>query len=90
MSRTYWKNGDWNGLCDVCGKKFKSSQLRERWDGLRVCKKDYEQRHPSDFVRGRPDNQSVPWTRPENTDVEVSGMYIEDNDYWAPAYTGVT
>lgn len=60
--------GDWNAICDVCGWKFKASQLHKRWDGLMVCKADWEARHPQDFLRSIPDDQSVPWTRPEQED----------------------
>jgi hypothetical protein len=41
--KTYLKLGDWNGICDVCGEKYKASQLYLRWDGLRVCREDWEQ-----------------------------------------------
>lgn len=38
------------------------------WDGLYVCREDWETRHPQDFVRGRLDNQNVPNARPEPLD----------------------
>ena len=50
--RDYLKIGDYNAYCDVCGFKFKASELKDRWDGYKVCEKDYEPRHPQDFVRG--------------------------------------
>lgn len=61
----------WAVICDRCGFKFKSYQLREDWQGLRVCSSCFETRHPQDFVRGVPDDPSVPWTRPEGADVFV-------------------
>ena len=36
-----------------------------------VCSKDYETRHPQDFIRVPADNPSVPWARPEAADVFV-------------------
>lgn len=63
--RPYYKKGDWNGICDVCGRKVKASTLRQRWDGLLVCKEDWEPRHPQDFVRGISENVNPPYTRPE-------------------------
>ena len=63
--------GDWNSVCDVCAQKYKSSQMRKRWDGLMVCPNDWEPRHPQDFLRSVPDRQSVPWSRPQTTDVFV-------------------
>jgi len=68
MSIRAYKKLQWNAICDVCGKKFKSSKLLKRWGGLIVCKQDYEPRHPQDFVRGRQDTQTPPWSRTESTD----------------------
>lgn len=63
-----YDKGDWIADCDVCGRKYKASQLQQRWDGLFCCKDDWEIRQPQDFVRGVPDNQLAPWTRPEPSD----------------------
>ena len=71
----YLALGQWNVICDVCGFKFKSGQIQKRWDGLYVCPKDYEPRHPQDFLRGIPDDQSVAFTRPEATDT-----FLADNE----------
>lgn len=61
--------GDWNAICDVCGFKFKASKIKERWDGLYVCREDFETRHPSDYYRSPVGEESkVPWTSPEGTD----------------------
>jgi hypothetical protein len=54
----------YNALCDSCGRKFKASSLRRRWDGLMVCKEDYEVRHPQDFLRVQREKIAVPWVRP--------------------------
>lgn len=40
-----------------------------RWDGVRVCKQDFELRHPQDLIRIPTDNPSTPWSRPEPNDV---------------------
>lgn len=67
----YFKDGDWNGICDRCGQKYKASQLKLTWDNLRVCPRDFEVRHPQDFVKGVMDNQTPPFTVPEPPDVFV-------------------
>ena len=54
----YYNDGNWNAICDECGKKFKFSQLKKRWDGLFVCEREWEPRHPQDFVKGIRDNMS--------------------------------
>lgn len=63
----YYKSGDWNGICDYCGHKFKFSSLKKTWDGFHTCKNCWEPRQPQDFVRGVLDNQSVPITKPDTT-----------------------
>jgi hypothetical protein len=68
----YFKGGDWNAYCDICGFKWKASYLKKRWDGFMCCPKDYEPRQSQDFVRGVPDNMSVPWSRPDQGDTFIT------------------
>ena len=64
-----WLNlGDYNCICDSCGRKFKASTMRKRWDGLLVCKEDYEPRHPQLSLKVHGDKQTVPIPRPEAAD----------------------
>lgn len=92
--RSSYTSGDWLAICDSCGKQFKASSLRKRWDGLMVCEGDWEERHPQDFVRGVPDNMSVPWARDEPEDTFVPIHYtlypVEEADFSdaASAFTG--
>lgn len=67
MKKNYFISGEWNLECDVCSKKIKAHEARLRWDGLMVCTKDYEIRHPQDFVRARQDKITVPFQRPKTT-----------------------
>lgn len=76
MARSRYKKGDWNIRCDVCGFKFKSSEVKQRWDGLWVCRDDWEERHPSDFFRSRKEDTSVPFSRPDDTAAALS-PYVE-------------
>ena len=69
--KSFFSAGDWNVICDVCGFKFKSDKIRERWDGLKVCKADWEPRHPQELRRAHPDKQTVPYSRPRPADVFV-------------------
>jgi len=77
MSNDY-RPGDHYVICDVCGFKLRSTETRVRWDKLRVCEKDWEPRHPQDFVRGKKDRQRVPNPRPEAPDT-----FINPNDVTA-------
>ncbi len=81
MSRAnYYKHGDNNVICDVCGAKVKASQTLRRWDQLIVCRDDWEPRHPQDFVRGRRDRQVAPVSRPESPDYFLSANEVTAND----------
>lgn len=53
-----FRKGDWNATCDRCGMKFKASQLKRTWNGLRVCSYDFEERNAQEFVRGVPADKS--------------------------------
>ena len=66
-----WDNGSWNVICDACGRLFKDSELRLRWDGLMVCHGDWEPRQPQDFVHGVADKMAPPWSRPEQSDLFI-------------------
>ena len=68
MGKTYIVRGQWNCICPVCGFKKKSGEMRKRWDGVMVCKDDWEQRHPQDLIRATSDDTSVPFSLPEPTD----------------------
>jgi len=72
--------GDWNALCDSCGRKFKASSLQKRWDGLIVCREDWEQRHPQDLLRVQREQISVPWSRPYPATDTFIPIYYTDNE----------
>lgn len=75
-----WRRGDYRVIADCCGFKKWASETRMQWDGMRVCKKHWEPRHPQDFVRAVPDYQSVPNPRPEAADSFLSpgDVTVED------------
>lgn len=76
MPQNWLDLGNWNAICDVCGLKFKGSDLKKDWRGLMVCSKDFEQRHPQDFLRVRADDPSIPWARPQGEDQFVYVCYL--------------
>jgi len=61
-----WAPGDWNAQCFRCGTKRKASTMQKQWQGFYVCPEHWEPRQPQDFVRGVPDNPSVPWVQPDD------------------------
>lgn len=64
----YLALGDWNAQCFECGRKFKASTLRLRWEGYRVCENCWEPRQPQDYVKGVPDHPQAPWAQPMPAD----------------------
>ena len=64
----HYRSGDHLVICDVCGFAGYRSEMQVRWDGRMVCPKDFEERHPQDFVRGRIDNQRIVDGRSEPPD----------------------
>ncbi len=72
---------EYNALCDTCKQKFKASELRQRWDGLMVCKWDWETRHPQDFYRPINDVHELPFIRSNVGDVNLT---------WTPVFTNLT
>jgi hypothetical protein len=77
--------GDHWMICDECGLRYRRSQVLERWDGFLVCKKDWEPRHPQEFVRGRVDKIAVKNPRPEQVGLELTmcyGLTWDDANLW--------
>ena len=84
---TEYRAGDFYRICDECGFKFRASETRKRWDGLIVCLKDWEPRHPQEFVRGRVDRIRVPNPRPEPPDTFIGGSTLTADDGLTPLQT---
>lgn len=72
VTRDRFKLGANNVICDRCGFKKKSFEVRKEWTGFYVCKECWEPRHPQDFVRGRRDRQVPYVNRPEPADVFIT------------------
>jgi len=75
----YYLDGSWNVRCQECDKKLKSVDVYRRWDGMYVGRECLEPRNPQDFVRGIPDNASVPWAT-GNPDFNYIGKFPESPD----------
>jgi len=82
--KNWLKLGDWNAICDSCGRKYKASTMKKRWDGLFVCEDDYELRHPQLSLRVRGDKTTVPMPRPDDYDPNyIAVCYIWDSSCYA-------
>jgi len=72
MPGNIYRPGDHYVICDECGFQMRSSEVMKRWDGMIVCRKDWELRHPQDGVRAVHDRQRVANPRPVPADVFVN------------------
>jgi hypothetical protein len=52
--------GDHWVTCPICEEAVRKHTMKRRWDGLWVCEKDYDPRHPQEFVRTKQDKLSPP------------------------------
>ena len=82
MSKNYFISGEFNVTCDICSKKIKAHEAKQRWDGLVVCPDDFEHRHEQDYVRARVDKITVPFTRPRPPIVTTGVVYPLYVDSW--------
>ena len=72
MSRPGRWPGTWRVICHVCGFEFPSSDIVRRWDGLLVCHKDNEPRHPQTLIKIRGETSVPAFVSAEPTpDVEI-------------------
>lgn len=81
--------GGYNAICQVCGWKYKAKDLKLRWDGLWVCKEDWEIRQPLDFLRTIPDQHPLPFVLPDMEDVPTSTLGYAQFDGSAKGYAYV-
>jgi hypothetical protein len=75
--------GDWKFVCDLSGFVGWASDSVLTWDNKRVLRRfvgEEAQRHPQDFVRVTPDKETVPWSRPEGTDVFIAAGSVTAAD----------
>jgi len=75
---TYYADGQWNFVCDLCSATRKSSDGVKTWNGLYVCSHHKEKRNPQDFLRGVKDNQTTPWSRSEPELQFVGEGYLQE------------
>lgn len=61
--------GQFNAICDRCGFKFKSGELKRDWQGLMVCDKDFELRNQQDLIRVKAERAIPTWSRPRPEDI---------------------
>jgi len=82
MKKTKWP-GNWKVVCDVCGFWFPSSEMKKRWDGLMVCSKDFEARHPQSLYNYKHHTSVPTFVRKEPTEVFVHVCTVQGSSSYA-------
>lgn len=84
MKKTTWP-GNYKVTCQVCGFWYPSSEIQKRWDGVLVCPKDYETRHPQTLIKVRGE-RAFPSFVSKDASPDPEAFYC---DLWtASAYAG--
>ena len=64
-------------ICDRCGFQYKYTQLREEWNGFRVCSECFEPKHPQlEPVRHLADPEALRHPRPDVPPGIVAGAGV--------------
>ena len=65
------------GLCDRCAFEYKLSELREEWNGEKVCPDCYEPKHPQlEPLTATADPEALYRPRPNNDHEEGEGFVV--------------
>jgi NMD protein affecting ribosome stability and mRNA decay len=65
------------GLCDRCSFEYKLSELREEWNGAKVCPNCYEPKHPQlEPLTATADPEALYKPRPNNDHEEGEGFVV--------------
>ena len=64
-------------LCDRCAFEYKLSELREEWNGAKVCPDCYEPKHPQlEPLTATADPEALYRPRPNNDHEEGEGFVV--------------
>lgn len=75
------RDGEGVGICDASGFKVPLGDLVKQWDGAYVDRRFVDKRRqPQDFIRGVPDDQRLPFARPETTDTFIDPGSVTGDD----------
>jgi PHP family Zn ribbon phosphoesterase len=60
-------------ICDRCGFRYKYTEIKEEWNGSRVCPECFETKHPQlESPKVRADAEALRNARPDVTETPVS------------------
>ena len=65
-------------ICDRCGFRAKYVEIREEWNGSRVCRECFETKHPQlEAPKVRADAEALRNARPDVTETPVSAADLQ-------------
>lgn len=67
----HFVGGEFYRICDRTGFKVRAPHTSEEWTGRIIRNRSWEERQPQDYVRGVPDDQTVPEPRPRQADASI-------------------
>lgn len=82
MRKAKWP-GSWAYVCQSCGFEFPSEDIKLRWDGLRVCKKDWEPKHPQLLIKIREETAVPAFVNSPGTAIFATYCDINGNSAFA-------
>lgn len=79
--------GSYKYTCPLCGVVYLRAQMKQRWDGLLVCPKDWEARHPMDFYRTKVDTLQLDATARDLTNSDTVDASNPNAVGWTPSWS---
>ena len=75
-------------LCDRCAFEYKLNELKEEWNGLKVCPDCYEPKHPQlEPLTATADPEALYKPRPNNDKEEGEGfVVVVSSDIFKPDF----
>lgn len=80
LKRPTVEPGTWTCVDDRTGFRLLNTQVQFEWNGLLVYDRVWEVRQPQDYLRGIPDNQSVPYARPMQEPLFLQPNQVQPGD----------
>jgi hypothetical protein len=82
-----YKPGDYLVMCELCAINYYRSECRKNWKGQIVCDDCYEERHPQELIKTRPDIARPEDPRP---DANITHTYTSSGIVTADDLDGYT
>lgn len=83
MKHSYYEQGSWKSLCDICGRAYKGTDLRMQWDNAMACYRCYDTKHPDlEPIIAPNEDPMVPDARPRPEFANLTFVDVEGLSAW--------